>query len=131
MIKLIVRQWRRRGFGVHSPFAFRYITTVIAPRRDACYYAETDLPDARSRLLYRAEIEAGGRMSVYREGEESRLKEAVTSDVLTIAALGRNISKALADAVGNKTRGVLFRGRNSAIFCRRDIPRLVIDIALP
>lgn len=46
-------KWRRtRGFGVHSPFAFRFITRVIGQRR-AAYYAYTLIdghcPKARRR----------------------------------------------------------------------------------
>ncbi len=41
---------RRRGFGVHSPFAFRFVTEVISER--SRYYDYKLLP-ARQHLLYR------------------------------------------------------------------------------
>lgn len=35
------RAWRSRGFGIHSPFAFRFVTTVL--RQQGEYYAYSDL----------------------------------------------------------------------------------------
>lgn len=46
-------RWRHgRGFGIHSPFAFRFITEVLRQRLP--YYGYADIPaDRRLRLLYR------------------------------------------------------------------------------
>lgn len=35
------RAWRSRGFGIHSPFAFRFVTRVL--REDGEYYAYREL----------------------------------------------------------------------------------------
>lgn len=45
------RFMRRRGFGVHSPFAFRLITEVIGER--CPYYDYKRLPGESDKLLYR------------------------------------------------------------------------------
>lgn len=47
--------WQRlrhsRGFGIHSPFAFRLITEVLRPQRSYAYYSEaTGEQDRNSRL---------------------------------------------------------------------------------
>lgn len=47
--------WQRlrhsRGFGIHSPFAFRLITEVLRPQRCYAYYSEADgEQDRNSRL---------------------------------------------------------------------------------
>ena len=53
------RAWRVRGFGVHSPFAYAYLRSVIHPQGGARYYAEDSIASRRGRLLYRAAVEAG------------------------------------------------------------------------
>lgn len=45
------RFMRRRGFGVHSPFAFRLITEVIGERHP--FYDYKRLPGENDKLLYR------------------------------------------------------------------------------
>ena len=46
------RAWRSRGFGIHSPFAFRFVTTVL--RCDASYYAYSLIGNSpHDRRLYR------------------------------------------------------------------------------
>lgn len=43
-----------RGFGIHSPFGFRFVTEVLCSQ--ACYYAYRDIPDERRglwRLFFR------------------------------------------------------------------------------
>ena len=56
------RRWRHsRGFGVHSPFAYRIVTEALYPRHGYAYYIENDArlssADAaegrRARALYR------------------------------------------------------------------------------
>lgn len=49
--------WQRlrhkRGFGVHSPFAFRFITEVLNPPRKYRYYAEDGCASKDGRFLAR------------------------------------------------------------------------------
>ena len=42
-----------RGYGVHSPFAFRMVCEVLNPPRRCAYYLEAKLPTAEMRRLYR------------------------------------------------------------------------------
>ena len=55
MPRRVVRWWRSKGHGVHSPFAYRFITMVL--RDKGRYYADKELnamPDSRwHRLLFR------------------------------------------------------------------------------
>ncbi len=55
----IRRRWRmfrhEYGFGIHSPFAYRFITEVI--RQPYAYYAYAALPDKRQRLIFRIAVE--------------------------------------------------------------------------
>lgn len=37
----LLRKWRSRGHGIHSPFAFSFVTTVL--RQHCKYYAYTDI----------------------------------------------------------------------------------------
>ncbi len=53
-----LQRWRHsRGFGVHSPFAFRFITGTL--RQPYAYYAYSRLPQQRQRLLYRVALAFG------------------------------------------------------------------------
>lgn len=47
----IARYRHSKGFGVHSPFAFRFITEVLGER--CPYYDFRRLPSAHQRLIYR------------------------------------------------------------------------------
>lgn len=50
-------RWRAsRGYGVHSPLAFRLVKNVVRPPRDVVYYGEERLSDA-----FRASAEEGVR----------------------------------------------------------------------
>ena len=50
--------WRHtRGFGVHSPFAFRLVTEAIRPSRGYAYYSELEPGmSAIRRIQYRVDI---------------------------------------------------------------------------
>lgn len=41
--KRVKRSWRSRGFGIHSPFAFRFVTCVLRERGE--YYAYREMRD--------------------------------------------------------------------------------------
>lgn len=56
ILSLPLRAWRSRGFGVHSPYAYRFITGVL--RCDCSYYDYDAIgPDAAARRLYRVLLE--------------------------------------------------------------------------
>ncbi len=46
---------RRHGFGIHSPFAYRFVVDVVSADDDA-YYDYVLLSDRRQRLLYRVAV---------------------------------------------------------------------------
>ena len=57
-----IKRWRgRRGYGIHSPLAFRIVKNVVRPQRGTVYYGEEELLHAdapmrqikESRLLLR------------------------------------------------------------------------------
>lgn len=129
--KAILRRWRRGGYGVHSPFAFRYITTVIAPRRDACFYEEAGLRSARERLDYRISQEARGSVAVIADDSPIPIDALAAGEIKTVVCRSATALEAIDAYARTARRGVLFRGARSAIFCARPVPRLIIDIALP
>lgn len=48
------KRWRHsRGYGIHSPFAYRMVREVLCPPRGYAYYAESQLRHAELRLLFR------------------------------------------------------------------------------
>lgn len=48
------RRWRAtRGYGIHSPLAFRLVTRAVRPARGVIYYGEEQLHSRNSRLLLR------------------------------------------------------------------------------
>lgn len=49
------RRWRHsRGFGIHSPFAFRFVCEVLNPSRAYGFYAYEELEAMRRRLRVRS-----------------------------------------------------------------------------
>ncbi len=115
MLGPIRRAWRVRGFGVHSPFAFNYLREIVRPRHDGCYYAEGEMKSARERLLYRIMVEASDK-----------------PHPPTLVALGPQQTAALDSWASGSNRGVLFiHPRRMAIFCRRPVPFLRLEISLP
>lgn len=97
LAKRIKRLWRGRGHGVHSPFAYRFITNVL--RLKGRYYASDELdrlPDARwCTLLFRLVCEF--------EPETVEVPEDSTSAVLRALALAVSrveVKKGVYDASG-------------------------------
>lgn len=114
MFGFIRRAWRTRGFGVHSPFAYAYLRSVVSPPRDACYYAEEEMASPRERLRYRVMVEARG------------------CRVPTLIAEGPRQVAALEAYAGTLCEGVLFvHPRRMAILCRRHVPFLRLEVSLP
>ncbi len=53
-----------RGFGIHSPFAYRFITEVL--NQPYAYYSYAQLPEHRQQLLFRIALHLGAtRAAVY------------------------------------------------------------------
>lgn len=47
-------RWRHsRGFGIHSPFAFRFVTEVLCLPKEYGYYAYLDITEPDMRTLFR------------------------------------------------------------------------------
>lgn len=118
------RAWRTRGFGVHSPFAYGYLGSVIRPRGGARYYAEERLHGARARLLYRIRVEARGSVGEWpadRGGSFATYVCLTRRDIPSLEAFARD-----------QGAGVLFAGHHMAIYCRREnIPPLRLNVWLP
>lgn len=78
------RAWRSRGFGIHSPFAYRFVTRVL--REDGEYYAYTSLrrvavTGRRFRnisLIFRLVCEFRPRFVVLSGRHDNSLAQAVT-----------------------------------------------------
>ena len=60
--------WRGRGFGVHSPFAFRFITDVLHHDDAYAYYAYDDLKERWSEARHRDRISLRELLAIYRVG---------------------------------------------------------------
>lgn len=60
MLKALQRLRHSRGFGVHSPYAYRFVGSVINPLRGYAYYAEKDIEGTLTKepMRYRLEAEA-------------------------------------------------------------------------
>lgn len=88
------KRWRHtRGYGVHSPFAYRLVTHVVRPLKGYCYYAEERLKrgatycpsDPRevnresreSLLLMRLAVELGIRSAYIAPGCPANFSEAL------------------------------------------------------
>ena len=59
-MKALQRLRHSRGFGVHSPYAYRFVGSVINPPRGYAYYAEREIEDTLTKepMRYRLEAEA-------------------------------------------------------------------------
>lgn len=124
------RAWRVRGFGVHSPFAYAYLRTVIRPARGVRYYAEDDLSSRRERLLYRISVEAGdGAMMIL---DDSGTVPHKNTGVRTYVALTPHSARILDRWAAGAACGVLFRSPRMAVFCpRKGIPAQRFEVAMP
>ena len=84
----LFRRWRaRRGYGVHSPLAYRLVRHVVRPERGVAYYGEERLADeltgatpqevGRARLLLRFVAEMQPSAVWVSPGMPERLLEAI------------------------------------------------------
>lgn len=56
-ISLAYRRWRHsHGFGVHSPFAYRFITEVLCLPKVYAYYSYLEIPKGDLRTLFRVAV---------------------------------------------------------------------------
>ena len=124
------RAWRVRGFGVHSPFAYASLRSVIHPQGGARYYAEDSLASRRGRLLYRAAVEAGPE-AMLTVGPDTTLGTP-SGEIRTYVATDPEAIVLLERWAATLECGVMFRGPSMAIFClRRGIPRQRLEVAMP
>ena len=87
----------RRGFGIHSPFAFRFITEVLCQRLP--YYAYSDLGgDSRVRLLMRLCVELAPATVALRMTDTTPYAAAVAAASRSIAIAGDGADLIVADA---------------------------------
>ncbi|MDE5799957.1 MAG: hypothetical protein K2H74_02910 [Paramuribaculum sp.] len=130
------RLWRRRGHGVHSPFAYDFLRRVIAqpchfyayPRLDRIA-AEHSLRPHLARLLYRLCLHVAP-LPVSCSGTEAEALAAIVADLLPagcprpvaaspapegIAFATADAIPALIEAWDAMPAGMLFRGTSAAI----------------
>lgn len=121
------RRWRARGFGVHSPFAYSYIRSVIHPPRGVRYYAEDTLDSPAERLIYRIGVEAyPARAVTFRAGD------VPPPGSPTYMAAGKSDIAAITAWAESTGCGVLFTSPGVAIFCMRPhIPFQRYEVAIP
>lgn len=136
--------WRSHGFGVHSPFAYRFIREVIS---QPCHYYSYPLIDALAhkagadkrlfRALFRvavntlpAGIEVRG--DVTEEVNEVLLLAGKVSSKKTKAIVGLYGNAFLVDEEwGRAERGMLFRDKKMAVFVVSDnLPHQRFDIII-
>lgn len=65
----IRRLWRGRGNGVHSPFAYRFITEVLHQHEG--YYAYDELESDAERMAYRVALSVSPQRVTLRHGDEA------------------------------------------------------------
>ncbi|MDE6310765.1 MAG: hypothetical protein K2L96_03005 [Muribaculaceae bacterium] len=104
----------RRGFGIHSPFAFRFITEVLNPRRGYVYYAEECVRGRNRRFLARLAAFLGGNVPVYYgpRTEALRAAGAPSAAIDDAALLVLDLSAPCPDGIPER----IARG-DVAVFC--------------
>lgn len=116
-LKERINRWRtRRGYGVHSPLAFRIVKNVVRPPRDVAYYGEEKLrySDAsgaeirEARMLLRLVAELQPAAVWIADGVPELLREAVRLAGCVVRVYDGKVYPA---EVGNADMAVLFRSR--------------------
>ena len=74
----------RRGFGIHSPFAYRFITEALNPSRGYRYYAEDYAEDRTRRIVARLEGFFGVRRTVWVNSEGIDAGELAESGLVVV-----------------------------------------------
>ncbi|MDE6301480.1 MAG: hypothetical protein K2M19_07165 [Muribaculaceae bacterium] len=78
-----------RGFGVHSPFAYRMVREVLAAPRGCAYYAESALDRRDLRRLYRILVELHPcEVIIYAPSEREKILRAVVLEALPRGGAG-------------------------------------------
>lgn len=153
-VSALRRAWRRGGFGVHSPFAFSFLQSVVrgyGSRYGYYAYDELDrmaaasgMPARTMRMAYRAALFFRDcRLEIlatpeHREALE-RMMETYAGRVRGCAGDGRGrVIIALDEAVGSaglvselasESCGITFRGRSVLIHAGLEhLPRLTYDV---
>lgn len=148
------RMWRRRGFGVHSPFAFDFLQRVVRGYGHGyAYYAypeldrlaaEAGMPAARMRMAYRAalffrkcslEIHAPGPQKETLERMVGKYAGRVQSSAerpeerIIIAVDEGVASEPVVSALASAPCGITFRGKRMLIHAGLShLPRLTYDV---
>ena len=158
VLKYFRRAARSRGFGVHSPFAYTFITEVLHPSPCYAYYAYDVVgSDARMRLLVRllayfdpatiaidvADSAPKVRAAVQAACRRARIVEEDADFIVTDSStpyrtdvnmliLGKNARAVLADLRARMTTGMSFAlGKDCAVVVPAShLPRQDFDIKL-
>ena len=89
------RRWRHsRGFGIHSPFAFRFVCEVLNPPRKYGFYAYDQLDALRHQLRVRTISKQRLRMLFRVIGELRPATVAIVAEAETAALLKRVVAMA-------------------------------------
>lgn len=116
----LYRRWRHtRGFGVHSPFAFRLVTEAIHPPRGYAYYAELE-PEMNplQRILYRVD---NFMADVTGEHPTDNLKKWMANPALPLMIMspGQEISDIIEKRMLDEGCGLLINSRRFIIAIAR------------
>ncbi|MDE6524298.1 MAG: hypothetical protein K2L66_01945 [Paramuribaculum sp.] len=134
----IKRRWRGRGNGVHSPFAYRFITEVL--RQKDAYYAYDQLDGYLPRLAYRVALCVSPQhvtchtddpaiVRALQLGHRHGLlnRRPIDADYVELTVKGSSFSADIAAMRGRLDSagcGMLFEGRRAAIaVCSTILPR--------
>lgn len=149
----IKRRWRSRGHGIHSPFAFRFVTQVLGDAgRGYAYYGYSRLPQSSSgawlRLLFRltcefrpervhasARLSAAERKAILLADSRVTFTEAPEASPLFTFDTHRGKVKvytsaeALQTDAASMTGGMTFsNGREGIAVCDTQLPRQNFEI---